>query len=175
MQNYIYIFGYGSLISPHGINCRSLQKTYTRDDLSIAHLKGYKREWNAYWEKYHNYRFLGLTPSTDSIINGVIFKLNNEDTIPFFKSEGINHPISMCDRLNLDKNLYIITDVTNNLIWNCNNFIRHPEDRVFTLVTTNPTTNGNIPVYYINHINEYLKEFNEDFVNEFWSTTPKPI
>lgn len=151
MSNYIYIFGYGSLISPRGINGRGLSKKYTRDDLAVVHLNGFKREWNAL---YNDMRFLGLRKEPGSIINGVVFKLDIIDLDTFLKSECSSDPISLCDRLNLNssQSLYQLTDVTNNIIWSDKILLDNPEDRTLTLVTTNPTTNGKIPQYYIDLI-----------------------
>lgn len=160
-SNYIYIFGYGSLISHRGINHRGLSKIYTRDDLHIARLNNYSREWNTLW---NNNRYLGLKENIGSVINGVIFKLHNKDINHFLESENSNDK-------NTSKNLYTMVDVTNNIIWKDKILLDHPEDRVFTLVTVNPTTNGNIPNYYLSYINDYFKEYNKDFVSEFWTTT----
>lgn len=154
--NYIYIFGYGSLISPRGINGRGLKKIYHKDDIQIAHLTGYSRQWNALW---HNNLYLGLSPNPKAVINGVIFKLYEEDITPFLVSEGCADFPS----------LYTLTDVTK--VITPVTLLPHPEDRIFTLVTNNPTTEGTIPQYYINLLKSYLSEYDESFKEEFYNTT----
>ena len=169
-----YIFGYGSLICPEGINDRQMKYIYTNNDLTIAKLKGYQRCWNASYDprklliyrppEFKNILFLGLAKSDCHFVNGIIFPINEEDMRPFLNSEGILESPA----------LYVLENVTN--------LIDTPltlksEDRVFTCVTVKSETNGLIKPYYINGIREGLevrgKEFKQEFINTTFPNMPK--
>lgn len=155
-----YIFGYGSLISPLGINGRNMSRVYTKNDLTPALLYGCRREWNAV---YKGQKYLGLIIGLEPLFNfanGVIFQISDEDLPPFLESEGIGsqfHP-PMYELKNVTKDI-----ITSRTI--------HPEDNIFTCVTLNPTPIGSIPKHYMPIIEHGLNLWGPEFRTTFLNTT----
>jgi len=152
-----WVFGYGSLITHHGVNGRGMDFRYTPAHLYEANLKGYQRVWNAEW---HGELFLGLVQSDCHYVNGVVFSLFEIDVPPFFDSEGINDNPPM----------YTFEDVTE-LVDVEESLNLSFDDRIFTCVTVNPTSKGKIPRHYISLINVGLRLRGEEFKKEFINTT----
>jgi hypothetical protein len=145
----IWIFGYGSLLYPDGINGRGMHYNYTENDLHEVVLKGYKREWNA----LSGIRFLGVVESPFSWCNGVIFQIHSDEGLENFKrSEHIGE-------------VYDLVDVTDKVE-------PRPENAIIkTCVTINPTSDGRIADYYIDIINIALKYRGLKFKKDFIKTT----
>jgi hypothetical protein len=155
----IYIFGYGSLICPAGINGRGMSRIYTNKDLQLTTLIGFRREWNTI---YYGNKYLGIVPNFDicslqcNEVNGVIFPISRKDLEPFKESEGINEipPV------------YTLTNVTSCIT---TKLLIH--DRILTCVTNNPSYNGTIPPHYFPIIEEGFKLWGLQFKQQFENTT----
>lgn len=154
-----YIFGYGSLIYPPGINGRGMNKNYTEADLHTAKLYGYSRKWNAEW---NNILFLGCIQAVGGFMNGVVFEIADEDLPAFLHSEGVG--------MEDGNDLYKIVDVTDAVVMD-RGFKLDRGDRVLTCVTANPTTNGELHQYYIDIIKNGLRTRGEKFAKLFMETT----
>jgi hypothetical protein len=170
-----WIFGYGSLLIPLGVNGRGMQHQYAENDLFEATLKGYRREWNArLWSlsaQTEPNRYLGLKHDSLSTVNGVVFGINDlYDWESFLRSEASapNNP----------KPVYQMVDVTEQIVFpqssrfnlNCFNLnLRH--ERVFTCVTTTPSYQGLIPPGYKKLIMRALTVRGPKFEKEFFRTT----
>lgn len=156
MVQSLYIFGYGSLISADGINGRGMKKIYIEEDLIPAKLCRYKREWNAVHE---GIRYLGCVENFKASMNGVLFRLNPEDFNAFQESE-----------MSLGKNrLYTMESV--------DRYVEAPvvmNERIYTCLTTNPSSEGTIQEWYVNIVREGLKIRGKKFTENFWKTTPSP-
>ncbi len=70
-----FMFGYGSLMYPAGINGRGMPHRYIVDDLIKATLRGYKR---GYYAPYFSNLYYGIKESFNDRVNGVIFQLFTE-------------------------------------------------------------------------------------------------
>lgn len=85
-DNPVYVLGYGSLMYPSGINGRGMQYIYADDDLCICTVNGWERGMTA---KLGKYRYYGIYPNDDSMINGVLFQIHSLYDIHMLnKSEG---------------------------------------------------------------------------------------
>jgi hypothetical protein len=81
-----YIFGYGSLLLPQGINGRKMAKQYNWEDLAACTLNGYTRSMCAF---FGGRNFYGITENPADHCNGVVFKMDNwYDYRAFLISEG---------------------------------------------------------------------------------------
>lgn len=149
-----WIFGYGSLIFPWGINGRGMVREYAESDLHLARLSGYRRAWNAY---YRSELYLGISPKPDSTVNGVIFTIDAEDMPAFLKSEGFGTKDS-------NYNLEDVTDLIDAPVGLYG-------DKVFTCVTKNPDVKGMISTRYQNIVEEGLQHRGSEFRDEFFRTT----
>ena len=157
---YKWVFGYGSLIIPEGINGRGMYYKYTEDDLHECTLKGFQRSWNALFK---NYRFLGLIPAHESrTINGVIFGIHDEhDWQSFLKSESSYETET--------NPLYRLVDVTNQV--KPLELVKLQHEKIFTCVTVSPVNDGTIPEYYKTFIAQAVKQRGPAFEQEFYHTT----
>jgi hypothetical protein len=155
-----YIFGYGSLITPIGINGRNMSRVYTKQDLTPAILHGCRREWNAV---YNGQKYLGLVigvePQFFNSANGVLFSICDADLLPFKESEGINDVPPM----------YEFKDVTDFVITS----LVKPDDRIFTCVTVKPTYKGIIPPHYLLILQDGFNLWGPRFKQLFMNTTFK--
>ena len=155
-----YIFGYGSLITPWGINGRKMSRFYTDYDLTPALLFGCRREWNTV---YNGQKYLGLILGLEPLLhyaNGVIFPISDSDLLPFSDSEGIG------DKFNPP--MYTLENVTEFIT---TSLTIKPEDQIFTCVTVNPTSKGIIPPHYMPIIEEGFKLWGPKFKQTFLDTT----
>lgn len=148
-----YIFGYGSLVIPHGINHRGMKYNYSGKDLHEAKLVGFKREWNAISKV--GVRYLGVVNNDNSnCVNGVIFEVHSlNDLEAFKKSEEI--PVT-----------YTLDDVTEKV-----ETTFKIEGKVFTCVTCKPSGLGEVSRYYYNFICSAIRDRGEKFEREFRETT----
>ena len=166
-----YIFGYGSLLFPHGINGRRMKRIYTEADLTEAWLFGYKREWNACWHPSKDQpgsgtRYLGLTAASDQRVNGVIFPLDDADFEAFAISEGCGpeeEPLYTFDNVRTQIGIDPEADL-----------VLTPDDLVLTCVTRQPSLDGTVAKYYIDIIDSAVKSRGVGFAAEFWSQTAQP-
>ena len=75
-QVFGYIFGYGSLCYPDGINGRGLIHQYKWEDLKPSYLDGYKRGWYAVYKD--RYLFYGIIPFPSQYLNGVLIPIHTK-------------------------------------------------------------------------------------------------
>lgn len=145
----MYIFGYGSLISPRGINGRKMRHFYQEKDLTDVTLKGYVRGWTGH---YFDTAYLGISKGkkTDEV-NGVVFKVDLPDLRPFMNSEGFG---SECPPYILEK-------------------VNIPGFReVYTCLVENPDFEGGvIPWHYLFLIDDLLKKKSKAFQRSFHKNT----
>ena len=97
-----YFFGYGSLIAPDGINYRSMNIHYKREDLSPCILKGFERSMCGFFRPRN---FYGLLKKKKAYCNGVVFKvydwhdyrrlLNSEGATSMYREERAYWPIDV--------------------------------------------------------------------------------
>jgi hypothetical protein len=163
-----WVFGYGSLLIPEGINGRGMQHVYSEEDIFEVVLKGFHREWNAVtW----NSRFLGLSSDPNTVVNGVVFRIHSEeDYLAFLQSE--------CSSLSNPNPVYTLLDVTHNIFpssdYRAYFAFTHslsPEDIIYTCVTNKPSTEGSISQTYKDLIMRALVQRGHDFANEFLNNT----
>jgi len=69
-----YFFGYGSLLTPHGIHGRSMGERYKQKDLFPCALAGFERSMCAY---FGGRNFYGLLEDEKAHCNGVVFKIRD--------------------------------------------------------------------------------------------------
>lgn len=106
-----FVFGYGSLMYPNGVNGRGMQHHYTWKDLILARLKGYKRGMFA---GYGRVSFYGILPheEKDYLINGALIQIHTGfDLACFLLSEG-TAPVQ--ERL-FGRTMYKLVDVTDKI------------------------------------------------------------
>lgn len=68
----VFIFGYGSLMYPDGINGRGMRCIYEYKDISQAQLNGYERGMYATWG---NRLFYGIIKKENAYLNGTVFEV----------------------------------------------------------------------------------------------------
>lgn len=158
----LYIFGYGSLLFPHGINGRGLSHTYSTEDLTEAWICGYRREWNAC---HGTERFLGLVPEPAGFVNGVIFSLDANDFSNFARSECSLAIPPLYNFVDIRRQLGIDPECS---------VVLQPDDQVLTCVTAKPSFDGQVSQSYLNLVKQAVKSRGPGFESEFWTRTPKP-
>lgn len=148
-----YIFGYGSLCYPSGINGRGMRKQYDWNDLRVATLNGYERGMNAFGVGLPWY---GVKPRHGSFVNGVIFKIYTQhDLDSLYYSEHIDE-------------VYTFDDVVENIT----GVDLEPNACVFTCVTIPrgpPYSGGNMG--YVLRVYDNISHWGEEFVEMFKKTT----
>lgn len=84
----IFVFGYGSLMFPEGMNGRNMDYIYERSDIVPANLSSYSRGIYAAW----GYKlFYGIIEDPNSYLNGTIAQIYSEhDFIALNESEKSN-------------------------------------------------------------------------------------
>lgn len=84
-----YLFGYGSLMYPSGINGRGMKHVYTWEDLQSATLHHFERGMFA---EYGGLLYYGLMRKHISSVNGVILPIfTQEDLEALLKDEGAHN------------------------------------------------------------------------------------
>src|SRR6056297_1675887 len=83
----IFVFGYGSLCYPQGVNGRGMKRTYQWKDLVPARLKGYVRGWFAHIQGYAYYGIVPASPEDE--VNGVVFQISPRDLRALNESEMV--------------------------------------------------------------------------------------
>jgi len=158
-----YIFGYGSLLLPRGINGREMRKQYDWVDLAARTLNGYSRSMCAY---YGGRNFYGLLEDEKAHCNGVIFKMEDwYDYRAFLISEGA---ISAFKKTRT----YWPIDVTKH--------ITDPDvpkgSRIVTLLCKQDRSDwGRVQRAYIRLCHEGARQWGEDFETEFLNTGGVPF
>ena len=153
----MYLFGFGSLINLASAQ-KSFKRVLTQNDLKPVKIKGYERVWNAiesiaFEEEKVNGVFLNIQKNKNSILNGVVIEISNEE-LEVLKLR--------------EKNYSCITISSNNIL------NKDFKDDLIAFMTTNEEKiakqndkNSFIPLKYIDILNEGLKNYDESFVNNF--------
>lgn len=160
LENF-FIFGYGSLMYPCGINGRGMYSTYDWPDLKTAVLSGFKRGMFA---SFQEVGFYGILPSKNHYMNGVVFKINTgHDLRSFLISEGA----ASGQEKWIGKLTYLLTNVTEHI-----SDVNLPDKaRVYTLVCD--ADNGTMfpPRYgYQRAVYNGIEKWGENFKRVFLST-----
>jgi len=145
-----YVFGYGSLVGPSGINGRGMRKFYRNKDLTETYLHGYERHLLA-GNPMSEINYYGVNESKGSKINGVVFEINDQD-IPAFKiSEGFG--------FSPECQPYKMVDVTSKIDLKL-------AGRVWTCVSLH-RFDGKVTNYYKIKVDEALSSRSKQFKKEF--------
>ena len=149
----LYVFGYGSLMYPSGINGRGMSYIYMWKDLSTVLLSGYKRGMSA----YYMYNYYGIMESKKDRINGIIFKIHSDiDFENLMISEKSNKTHG---------SVYETVDVTNEILP-----IQH-DKRIITLVNIKDKSDyGKVANRYLKHVYNGIQPWGSNFVNTFLKT-----
>ncbi len=154
-EDKIFIFGYGSLMYPAGINGRGMRKIYSWKDLEPTYLNNYERGWYAVYQ--NRYLFYGIIPKTGSRLNGVLFRVHSKsDLLALNESE-------------LTGKVYQLKDVTNEVETNRIGKIK----TYVTLPKALPKNNKRYRKYpgYQNDVITGIEHWGKEFVEEFEKTT----
>jgi hypothetical protein len=156
----LYVFGYGSLISPKSASV-GLDRRVVLNDLQTATLKDFKRCWNAVeriqfdgHEAPSNGIFLNLRAAFGSEVNGVLLALKKAEL----------------EQMKLRERNYDCIDVTGQII-------EQPAGNVYTFITPperSATPNLHrawVPVSYFNLIRNALKLYDAQFAEAFENST----
>ena len=150
----LYIFGYGSLCYPAGINGRGMEHEYTFDELHTVILDSYKRGWYA---KYNRWSFYGIILSNKHNVNGVVIKIySKSDLLALFKSEEVGK-------------VYEVHDVTKKIM-GFPAFQTRPT--ILSLIALNKNClYGNKYPYYEQDVFNGISHWGKGFVESFENTT----
>jgi cation transport regulator ChaC len=160
MEKMMYIFGYGSLMYPSGINGRGMDYNYTWKDLSVSRLSDYKRGIFAH---YINNTYYGIMESKGDMVNGVLFKIHSNID---FERLMIDEKSSETYQNTKKEPVYKIVDVTNKIT-----FPKKCSAKIFTLVNTkDKSCYGKITKSYLRHVHGGIQPWGPDFVNNFLKT-----
>ncbi len=156
-----FIFGYGSLMYPWGVNGRGMRHTYKWPDLQTASLDNFQRGMFA---GYNKVSFYGILPNKDHSMNGAIFQIHTRyDRAMFLLSEGA----AAVQKLLFGKLMYKLTDVTPYI-----SGVQLPENAtVFTLVCDKDNGGGRTPYpQYQERVWLGIQKWGPDFLNVFQQT-----
>ncbi len=156
----MYLFGFGSLINLISAQ-KSFQRLLTQNDLIPVKIKGYERVWNAvesiqFGEEKVNGVFLNIQKKEDSILNGVVIEISQEE-LEILKLREKNYScITIKSSDVLDKSFHddLIAFMTNN------------QEKLAKI----GDINSFIPTKYIEVVKEGLKNYDIDFIKEFEKT-----
>jgi len=156
----LYLFGYGSLISPESAS-KGLNRRLMLTDLHPATLKGFTRCWNAV-EKIRfqghdatiNGIFLNLKKASDTKVNGVLVALNKQEL----------------EQMKLREKNYDCIDVTGQII-------EKTAGCVYTFITPPDRSahpdlqNACVPASYLKLVCDALKLYDDQFAAAFKNST----
>ncbi|MEX0744184.1 MAG: gamma-glutamylcyclotransferase family protein [Phycisphaeraceae bacterium] len=101
----VYVFGYGSLLSPRSAN-RTLRRPARPTDLQAVTLRGYRRVWNVVTRRQLddtgepiNAIVLGIEPAPDVAMVGAIFPVNDEELARLDQRERHYDRMDVTDRI----------------------------------------------------------------------------
>jgi len=158
-----YVFGYGSLLLPDGINGRGMRKQYRWPDLASCTLNGYARSMCAY---FGGRNFYGVLEDEKAHCNGVVFRIDSwYDYRTFLISEGA---ISGFKKARTYWPINVAKQITG---WDI------PKGhRVVTLLCKDDRSNwGRIERRYIRLCHEGAKHWGGTFESEFLATGGIPF
>lgn len=156
----IFIFGYGSLMSPHGINNRDMKYRYDWSDLKPCRLRNYRRTLGSQWGKTNYY---GILPQRNAHCNGVLFQIHSKwDYYALMVSEGANDGmIKNC------VNVYIPKIVTRSIY----DAMLPAKAKVIAVVLEKDKTGKGVASYqYVHFCHQAAKAWGSEFEKEFRET-----
>ena len=177
-KHQVYLFGYGSLMYPAGVNGRGAMHTYTWNDLSLAVLQGFKREmcacfgWDRFgkgkkwFDKERGLRFYGILPEEKSHCNGVIIPVHTfKDFLNIMHTENAVH-ITRTEWY--DEATYYIDNVTKNVS------PRPKNSRIYAVVCPEDRSEyGRWAPNYVTNVWNGVQFWGDEFIEEFLKTGGK--
>jgi len=166
MRPIAYVFGYGSLMYPSGINGRGMEHKYVWEDLLPARVIGYRRGMFAL---YYQRTYYGIMEASGRMINGVLLPIfSKEDLNALWLNEGAHSSYRntkqglMYEVREISSDVYIHTKSTN---------IDPQLLAVFALVNvTDKSKEGTIPPWYIANVWKGIEPWGEEFRHRFVKT-----
>lgn len=153
----MYLFGFGSLINLVSAQ-KSFKRVLTQDDLIPVKIKGYERVWNAiesiqFGEKKVNGVFLNIQKNENSILDGVVIEISQEEleTLKLREKNYSCITIKSKDILNKNFKSDLIAFMTTN------------EKKLAKIGDLNTF----IPSKYVHIIKEALNNYDDDFAKGF--------
>lgn len=164
MKPIAYVFGYGSLMYPSGINGRGMKYKYTWKDLHHAEIIDYRRGMFA---AYCHQAYYGIMKAPGKVTNGVLIPIfSKKDLNALWLNEGAH----ACYRNTKQGLLYEVHEVSDNIYV----FDKYRDTRfhtVFTLVSiTDKSKEGIIPPWYVADVWKGIKPWGESFRHRFINT-----
>lgn len=156
----LFIFGYGSLLSPQGINGRGMRHKYTMAELLPCRLNNYRRNMGGFYV-YKN--FYGILPEEKAFCNGVVFPIHERwDYYALMHSEGATKGMIMAC-----VNAYLPKIVTKDI-----SGVELPENAkvVAVVLERDRSLEGVASPNYIRLCEEGARAHGEDFLKEFYET-----
>lgn len=153
-----YVFGYGSLMYPSGINGRGLWHKYTWEDLSPTKITGYKR---GLFASFAHLNFYGLMADPSKTTNGVLLPIfSKRDLNVLWINEGATKQYSMYKVKEVGKD----TQFTHR-------FLKAYNVPVFTLTNViDKSSKGITPPWYIANVWRGIKPWGPGFRSQFINT-----
>lgn len=182
MKPIAYVFGYGSLMYPNGINERGMRHKYIWEDLSLAEVIGYSRGMFA---AYANRTFYGMMKNNSKVTNGVLMPIFSEkDLNALWMDEGVHK----CYQDTKHGPMYKVQEISND-VWitarpintdfiNVRQLVLAeklalPESNIpiFALINTvDKSSEGMTSPWYISHVWKGIKPWGEEFRRRFVNT-----
>ena len=153
-----YFFGYGSLMYPHGLNCRGIRHFYKWEDLIVAQLADYERGMSAF---FTGRNFYGILPKKGSHLNGILFRM--PDWYSYRSLLAVEGATSRYG----DNRTYTPIDVADKIVgWDV------PKGfRVITLVCPSDKTGlGKVQPWYAAEVWNGIQPWGKKFTKEFLET-----
>lgn len=157
----MYLFGFGSLINLASAQ-KSFKRVLTQKDLIPVKIKGFKRVWNALENiKFEdnmevNGVFLNIQEKKDAILYGVMIKITQEE-LEILKLREKNYSC-----IKIKKDDVLSQNAQEDLIA----FMTTKEEKIGKVGDVNTF----IPKKYIQIVNEALKNYDEEFKDNFKET-----
>ena len=157
----MYLFGFGSLINLASAQ-KSFKRVLTQKDLIPVKIKGFKRVWNALENiKFEdnmevNGVFLNIQEKKDAILYGVMIKITQEE-LEILKLREKNYSC-----IKIKKDDVLSQNSQEDLIA----FMTTKEEKIGKIGDVNTF----IPKKYIQIVNEALKNYDEEFKDNFKET-----
>ncbi|MCT7912373.1 hypothetical protein N5912_11105 [Arcobacter lacus] len=157
----MYLFGFGSLINLASAQ-KSFKRVLTQKDLIPVKIKGFKRVWNALENiKFEdnmevNGVFLNIQEKKDAILYGVMIKITQEE-LEILKLREKNYSC-----IKIKKDDVLSQNAQEDLIA----FMTTKEEKIGKVGDINTF----IPKKYIQIVNEALKNYDEEFKDNFKET-----
>jgi hypothetical protein len=162
LNPYCYVFGYGSLMYPNGINGRGMKHSYGWADLNIGTLEGYRR---GMYSGYAGLLYYGLRIDPAEKVIGVLVPMySKQDFAILIDNEGASNYYK--------PPMYNITNVSH---------LIHPnlfsKNGTFALTNTR-VVNGRTPPWYVAHVWEGIQHWGDSIILDMKETgiiKPTPL